>query len=75
MKIKVTPIEFELSRRTKRLALFLGVPALLIGASAIAFAGVPNTFTDGDTLSADKMNANFAGLNIRMLGAHSFRGW
>jgi len=66
MKIKIVTVDFEIPRRTKRIALMVGVPALVIGGSAIAVASVPNTFKDGDVLSADKMNQNFADLDSRI---------
>jgi len=38
------------------------VPLLVLAGGAIAYADVPNTFKDGDTLSADKVNQNFQAL-------------
>lgn len=66
MKINVITVDLEIPRRTKRIALLLGIPALIIGGSAIAIAAVPNTFADGDVLSAEKMNANFTALDTRI---------
>jgi microcystin-dependent protein len=67
MKIKVTTIDFEIPRRTKRLALLVGVPtAALLGAAALAYAGVPNTFSSGEPLSSSQMNANFSSLDARV---------
>ena len=67
MKIKVTTIDFEIPRRTKRLALIVGVPtAALLGAAALAYAGVPNTFSPGEALSSSQMNANFSSLDGRI---------
>ncbi len=65
MKIKVTTIDFEIPSRTKRIALFIAIPVLMVGASAVAIANVPNSFKDGDTLSAQKMNDNFSALDVR----------
>src|SRR5262245_30650925 len=51
----------------------IGIPALLLlGASALAIADVPNTFADGDTLSAAKMNANFKDIDERLAKAAVF---
>ncbi len=67
MKIKLTTIDFEIHRRTKRLAMILGVPtAVLLGAAALAHAGVPNTFSSGEMLSSAQMNANFSSLDARL---------
>ncbi len=65
MKIKVT-VDIELSPRAKRLLLVgLSMGVLVVG-GAVAFANVPNTFKDGDTLSAATMNDNFAALDGRL---------
>jgi microcystin-dependent protein len=67
MKIKVTTIDFEIPRRTKRLAMIVGVPAaVILGAAALAYAGVPNTFSSGEALSSSQMNANFSALDGRL---------
>jgi hypothetical protein len=48
-------------------SLILGVvPALILATVAIGRAGVPNTFADGETLSAQKLNDNFAALDARI---------
>jgi len=59
-------IDLEMPRWAKR-ALVVGgaFAAVLVGATALVHAdtvSVPNTFQDGETLSADKMNANFNAL-------------
>jgi hypothetical protein len=66
MKIKVYVIDLEMPRWAKR-ALVVGgaFAAVLVGATALVRAdtvSAPNTFTDGETLSAEKMNANFNAL-------------
>ena len=67
MKIKVTTIDFEIPRRTKRIAMIAGLPAAtLLGAAALAYAGVPNTFSSGEPLSSSQMNANFSSLDARI---------
>jgi formylglycine-generating enzyme required for sulfatase activity len=57
-------IDIEIPNWTKWLAGGIAIGAVL-GAGAVVLAdavNVPNTFTDGDTLSAAKMNANSAAL-------------
>ena len=56
MKIK---IEMDLPRWLSRLIL-IGIPVAVVAIAAWVYAGVPNTFNAGDTLSAQKLNANFA---------------
>jgi microcystin-dependent protein len=81
MKIKVTTIDFQIPRRTKRIAVIAGVPAaVLLGAAALAYAGVPNTFNAGDALSSAKLNANFAavapsGMIVAYAGTTAPAGW
>lgn len=67
-------IDFEISPRMKRVLKF-GIPITILLAGSVVFAGVPNTFKDGDALSAQTMNDNFAALdtrlaNIEKLSAH-----
>ncbi len=67
MKLKVYVLDLEISPRTKRRALLMGIPlGILLGAGAIVYAGVPNTFAAGDSLSAMKVNANFSALDTRI---------
>jgi hypothetical protein len=65
MKLKVVIVDFEMTPRAKRLALRVGIPALILGASAVAYANVPNVFVAGATLHAADLNANFASLDAR----------
>jgi hypothetical protein len=58
-------VDFELSPRAKRVLRFM-LPVLVMLVSAVVYAGVPNTFKDGDTLSAQPMNDNFASLDQRL---------
>jgi hypothetical protein len=58
-------IEFELSPRQKRI-LRLGAAAFVVLGASVVYAGVPNTFKDGDTLSAQTMNDNFTSLDTRI---------
>jgi formylglycine-generating enzyme required for sulfatase activity len=57
-------VDLEIPNWTKWLAGGIGIGVVLgVGAVVLAqAASVPNTFADGDTLSAAKMNANFAAL-------------
>lgn len=62
MKIKVYMLDVQFPRWLKRMGIFGGIPvAILLGLVHYlrADVAVPNTFADGDTLSAVKMNANF----------------
>jgi hypothetical protein len=55
--------------RTSQLKRWLriGVPAAVIaGAGAVAYASVPHSFNDGDTLQAADLNENFAALDERL---------
>jgi hypothetical protein len=60
MKLKLVIVDFELSPRAKRLALRMGVPALILGMATVAYANVPNVFTSGEVLTAAALNADFA---------------
>jgi len=64
MRIKIN-VDIELSPRVKR-ALLIAVPAVVMVAASVAYAGVPNTFKDGDTLSAAGINDDFAALDKRL---------
>jgi hypothetical protein len=63
MKLKLVVIDFELSARAKRIAAAVVVPLLVLGGGAVAYANVPITWTDGDTLTAADLNLNFNGLD------------
>jgi microcystin-dependent protein len=65
MQVKVYTIDVRFPRWLKRAIVFSAIPtAVLLGAVHYlrADATVPNTFADGDTLSAAKMNASFNAL-------------
>jgi hypothetical protein len=64
MRVRIN-IDFEVSPRVKR-ALRIAVPALVILGASVAYAAVPNTFKDGDALSAQTMNDNFTALDQRL---------
>jgi hypothetical protein len=66
MKIKMYVVDLQIPRRTKRIALLLGVPVtILFGVVAIAYASI-TTFNPGDPLSSATMNGNFSDLNSRL---------
>jgi hypothetical protein len=66
MKIKVYTVDVVFPRWSKRVAALGAISAAValavVAAVRAAPASVPNTFADGDTLSATKMNANFSAL-------------
>jgi microcystin-dependent protein len=69
MKVKVYAIDVQIPRWLRRAVVFGAVPAaVLLGAVHYlrADVAVPNTFADNDTLSATRMNANFATLQSGM---------
>jgi hypothetical protein len=63
-------IEFELSPRVKR-ALRIAAPIAVVLLGGVALAGVPHTFNNGDPLSAQAMNDNFANLDSRLAKVES----
>jgi len=63
MKLKVVVVDLEVSPRAKRWALRIGIPlATLVGGATLAWAASVHTWSDGDTLSAADLNANFSAL-------------
>jgi hypothetical protein len=74
MKIKVYVLDLEIPRRTKRIALVVGVPAaLLLGVVAIAYASGLTTFSAGQELSSSSMNANFNYLQSEIASLQAFQ--
>jgi microcystin-dependent protein len=77
MKIK---IEMELPRWLSR-TILIGIPIAIVAIGAWVYAGVPNTFTAGDKLTAQKLNDNFAavatppGTVVAFLGPTPPSGW
>jgi microcystin-dependent protein len=77
MKIK---IEMDLPRWLSR-AILVAVPVVIVAIGAWVFAGVPNTFTAGQTVSAQKLNDNFAavatppGTVVAFAGTNLPSGW
>jgi hypothetical protein len=66
MKFKLFVIDLELSARAKRIAAAVVVPLLVLGGGAVAYANVPHSWADGDTLSAADLNGNFSALDQRV---------
>jgi hypothetical protein len=72
VKIKIVVVDLEIPPRAKRAALGIGLPiALLAGASAIAYAGVPKVWTAGEPLKAAELNQDLAGLDQRLSSLES----
>jgi hypothetical protein len=60
-------IHFEISARTKRLLLRVGLPAVgLLAIAGIAYASLPHTFASGEVLTAANLNASFQNLDNRI---------
>jgi hypothetical protein len=67
MQVKIVVIDFEIPARIKRRALTIGIPlAILAGAGAVAYAGVPNIWKSGDVLNAAALNENFDSIDKRV---------
>jgi hypothetical protein len=58
-------IDFVVPARLKR-ALIVAVPIGVVALGSVAYAGVPGVFKDGDFLSAQSMNDNFAAVDTRL---------
>jgi hypothetical protein len=74
MKIKLVVVDLELSKRAKRIVATMLVPILVIAGGALAYAGVPHTWANGDKLDATDLNANFANLDGRLSPLAAARG-
>jgi hypothetical protein len=68
MNVKLVVVDFEMSPRTRRWALCIGLSAAVVGGvGALAFAAnVPNQFVAGQPLTALALNQNFASLDGRV---------
>jgi hypothetical protein len=83
MKWKVVTVDLEIPARVKRWVLRVGIPAcVLLGGGALAWAGLPHTFADGQVLSAQDLDDNFNALDTRLTAvqgqvhaASAFRAW
>ena len=64
MKVSIE-ISFECPTWLKK-AVRVAVPVGVFTFASVAFAGVPNTFTSGETLTAADLNANFTALDGRV---------
>lgn len=72
MKLKVYVVDLEISPRIKRWMLRLSVPAVLL-LGTVAYAALPKTWTQGETLTAANLNANFKNLDDRLVSAERMR--
>ena len=59
MKLKIIVIDFEIPRYVKRWGVRIGLPVVLLGLSAVAYAGLPKIWGTGDQLTAADLNADF----------------
>jgi hypothetical protein len=66
MKFKVVVVDLELSPRTKRWAVRLVVPALLLLGATVAYAVPKVAFVQGTPLRAADLNENFTDLDMRL---------
>jgi hypothetical protein len=67
MKLKLVVIDFELSSRTRKLLVRLGLPiAIVLGSGALAYANVPTVWKSGDLLKVADMNGNFSAVDKRL---------
>ncbi len=60
MKLKMVIVDFDISPGARRLVLWVGIPVLILGVAAVAYANVPNVFESGEVLTAAALNADFA---------------
>jgi hypothetical protein len=66
MKIKIVIVDFEIPPHLKRWGLRIGIPGLVVGLGAMAYASVPISFTRGSALTATDLNADFNTLDNRV---------
>jgi hypothetical protein len=64
-------IDLPVPRWVRNAALVLVPVAVIVGTTAIVMAKVPNTFADGDMLSAQKVNDNFNALDARLAAGNA----
>ncbi len=64
MKIQIN-VNLEIPRWVRNIGLVLA-PAGLLVTTAVVYADVPNKFQDGDTLSAQELNDDFANIDSRL---------
>lgn len=63
MTLKMVVLDLEMSKRAKRIAAAVLVPALVLAGGAIAYADTLHLWKDGETLDAADLNDNFTKLN------------
>lgn len=69
MKVKVYVIDLEIPLPVKKWGLRIGIPiGLLLGGGAVAYATGLFTFADGQPLTAEQLNGNFAYLQGQING-------
>jgi hypothetical protein len=75
MRLKILVVDLEMSKHTKRVAVAIctGIAATLAGTAAL-LADVPNAFSDGDVLSAEKITGNFSDLDARIAALQTTLG-
>jgi hypothetical protein len=66
VKIKVVVVDLELPAHWKRRLLRLGLPALIVGGAAMAYAAPTHIWANGDALTAEDLNATFNNLDARL---------
>jgi hypothetical protein len=66
MKVKVYVIDVPVPAFVKNWGLRLGIPTLAILGGGVAFAGLPVTYVDGQTLHALDLNNNFNYLQMKI---------
>jgi len=66
MKLKMVVVDLEIPSHVKHRLLQIGIPALVLGTGALAYASVPKTWMDGQPLTAADLNGNFSALDQRL---------
>src|SRR5271155_5310942 len=67
MKLKIVLVDFEIPPRVKRWGLGIGIPVIVLGVAAAAFAATPlHAWATNDTLQATDLNGNFANLQAQI---------
>lgn len=74
MKLKLVIVDFEISPRTRKLLMRVGLPiAIVFGGGALAYANVPTVWKSGDPLKAADLNGNFSALDTRISAVEATR--
>jgi hypothetical protein len=61
---KAMQLMIEIKPGTIKRTLFAAVALAALGTSVVAYAGLPHTWNEGDTLTAADLNANFSKLDL-----------